>query len=394
MWSEIARCWIVLAAIGCGSSAPEPPPPEPDAGAPATGWYGLQDVSVLLPLPSGYSDRNLLSLSSTGNGGPLLDEDRFDGLANGFGAYADWRIVSARIDPCFPDLAMLASRPEACRRQLRLIAQPLAMIDTATPFQFADSSLHLLFDLSPAQFDEMSQRWLALATLADDSRSIPLGVHARIAAQGLAGEVSTKLREIIKAYAGPATLSQVSFFSVVKVDVGQAWLFSGVKIASTGDTPISIPVFAQTTEIVKVPDMQMFPSASLPLVPLVATTGAGGTLASDPATVTATLQASLDIDNPTRPFNIDTIDCASCHLANRLRSRAAMLGSPSTGLESFAAPPFNLASTLSTDLDDAITAMRAFGYNFRDPIWSQRTINESAAVAGYFNAQLAAARGQ
>jgi hypothetical protein len=36
--------------------------------------------------------------------------------------------------------------------------------------------------------------------------------------------------------------------------------------------------------------------------------------------------------------------------------------------------------------------MRAFGYENLTPVWSQRTINESAAVAAYFNARLAASR--
>ena len=114
-----------------------------DARPPVAVPYGLNDVSVLLPMPASLDDPNALSLGSAGNGGALLSLDNFNAIQtfpdDGTGPggdetsfYDQWRIVSARIDPCFPDLALLTTNPSMCQHQLRLVAQDLHQFDTGT----------------------------------------------------------------------------------------------------------------------------------------------------------------------------------------------------------------------------------------------------------------------
>jgi hypothetical protein len=84
------------------------------------------------------------------------------------------------------------------------------------------------------------------------------------------------------------------------------------------------------------------------------------------------------IENPT----IDTpesVDCASCHLANRLRGYLDLRHPPATAPESRYVGQADAARVVGgaeTNNDN----LRAFGYFGVDPVVSQRTANETHAV--------------
>lgn len=123
----------------------------------------MNAVSVLFPLPVAPSLEGLLRLDGEGRGGPLLSREIFaaipvfDGGARG-GAYETWRVVGARIDPCFPTHALLTTNPSMCRRQLRLIAQPNVQ-DGGVSGPSDDNAIHLLYDLTDEQFNDLATRW-------------------------------------------------------------------------------------------------------------------------------------------------------------------------------------------------------------------------------------------
>lgn len=121
MNAAIRSAWfpaVLLLACGGGSLTPV------DATA-----LDLNDVSFLYPLPTLAERTRLLGLEAQGNGGPLLTRALFDALpplmpdTPGSIAFGDLRIVSARIDPCFPGSAPPAA--PVCLAQLRLVAQPV-----------------------------------------------------------------------------------------------------------------------------------------------------------------------------------------------------------------------------------------------------------------------------
>ncbi len=353
----------------------------------------MNDVSVLFPLPSTIEEAAQLSLASAGKGGPLLTEARFAAIPvfadNPLPerAYDRWRIVAARIDPCFPDLAVLVSNPAACRR-LRLVAQPLAT-DPLGAVVADDAAIHLLYDLSAADFDAMTVAWLAVATDQTRDPRTTLGIHPVIANEGLAGPTATTLREVaITTYAGAATLSQYTFVE----GRGVAWEFGGLRVDGAGQNALPIHGIEDASGQVTVSDTDgvfgVSPAsaevrAMEPLAGEVTGGGVGGgevTLTASAAAITAALRMTLTVDDPTL-LNADTVDCASCHLATRARERARTLGASSAGLPRFAIAGFDLSLG---DLGSAAASpqqQRAFGYNGREAMWNQRVVNESAAVA-------------
>ncbi len=111
-------------------------------------------------------------------------------------------------------------------------------------------------------------------------------------------------------------------------------------------------------------------------------------LTAAPAAIRSAMQLSLDIDNPGKSFNPDTIDCASCHVATRARGHARNLGATLAGLEAFSSG-LDLTLDLVAGVSDTPQQQRAFGYNREVAVWNQRTINESAAVAAYLSAMIA-----
>ena len=384
-----------------------------DARPPVAVPYGLNDVSVLLPMPASLDDPNALSLGSAGNGGALLSLDNFNAIQtfpdDGTGPggdetsfYDQWRIVSARIDPCFPDLALLTTNPSMCRRELRLVAQPFETDGSTGMFGADDDAIHLLYDLSADDFALMATQFLSIGGPSTHDASVALGVHPIIAQQGLGGAAATSLRATILQYAGAATLSQYTFIQGRFVE----WDFGAFRVINGVRTPIAIHGIGtsdanqgtlQTTQITDVGIFDMMPSSAEDdeLAPLAGTfsnpSGAIGggmaVLTASPADITAAMQKTFDLETPSM-FNADTLDCSACHAAGRARVRAKLLGASTDGTTPYSNAPFNLDLMTEDSVQGAMQQQRAFGYNQTTAVWNQRVINESAAIAVQLAVQL------
>lgn len=379
------RLAYLAVALSLAACTEDPTDPPADA-------VGLNDVSVLFPLPATPDDAAQLTLASAGKGGPLLTEARFAAIPvfadNPLPerAYDRWRIVGARIDPCFPDLGALVANPSACRRQLRLVAQPLTSDVNGVIVE--DASIHLLYDLTPADFDALANAWLALGNDQTHDHRTTLGIHPLIANEGLTGATATAMRALVTTYAGEATLSQFTFVE----GRGVAWEFGGLRVDGASQNALPIHgiedasgqvTASDTTGVFSVSPASAEARAMDPLAGEYTAGPVGGgtvTLTATADAITAALRQTLTIDDPTQ-LNADTVDCAACHLATRARERARTLGASSDGLPRFAIDDFDLSLG---DLGSAAASpqqQRAFGYNGRTAMWNQRVINESAAVA-------------
>ena len=344
---------------------------------------GLSDVTVLFPPP----DATSLRLDTAGAGGPLLSTNDY-ALADPLVTidYATWRIVSARIDPCFPNLANLDDAPGKCARQLRLVAQPV------TDAGVSDDGMHLLYEFSPAEFDVLARAWVAVGTDRTQDPATPLGVHPEIAAQGTSGPIATALRALIVAHAGPATLAKLTFVASTG-DTG--WQFGAFHadgdVPGAALVPSEIPTIGtadpsgglrQVTQIDKTGAFSIAPGSmeSDGLAPLAAPAG----------DLTAAVQDSLDLDNPTRT-HVDGADCSGCHVAGRARERALALGGTTGTLAPYAdsGKVFDLSLQLPDTVRQSTAQQRGLGYNGRTAVWSQRVVNDSAEVADSLAAVLA-----
>ncbi len=239
-------CLLILFEA-CGSShdskSDDMGPPElaPPPVAPSQG-IGANDVTVLFPVPidgNGYAV--LPSLSTMSAGGPLLSTAQFAQLvpendnSEDNPSYVDFRLVAARIDPCFPSLTLLKSAPSECHHQLRLLMQPISLPTTSgvASYSVLDSAIHLLFELDDADFATLAPAWLALGTTRTQNRALPLGVHPTISSEGLAGPTAAMFVGLILTYATPARLVRVTAtdgrFAI--------WESAGFDVSASGLTP-------------------------------------------------------------------------------------------------------------------------------------------------------------
>lgn len=369
-----------LISLGCGG--PQGPVEPPPVGGPR---LTLNDVSFLLPLPAVNREASLLSLADDGAMGPLLPKRLSDGLpvlVEGEKAeqlYGELRVLSVRVDPCFPGSTPPAA--PSCLKQVRLVAQPLTVKDGVLTTR--DATVHLFYTLPDDAFAKVMATVFELDAAAGDLTDGPLDVHPVIRRQGLDGPYHGKLKARLLEVCGLATLTRVAFMAVDRA--GAQWRFGAFNVVGGALVDDTIPRLPS----LKVQVFQEFGTESFRNGALLpgAPNDALDTLLresdmrfADPRTLDRALTSALRIEHPDRS-SPKTIDCASCHVATRARHNAERFHQvDSSGhADFFTAPGFDL--TRLDEVKDEPRALRAFGYFGRDSAFSQRTINESAAVA-------------
>jgi hypothetical protein len=282
------------------------------------------------------------------------------------------RVVGVRVDPCFPALA-----GATCRRQVRFVMQPFDA-------EFEDDALHVFYDLPKADFDALV---LELESISHaTAKDLPLGVHPLLAQQGTTGAFAVALRKALFARVGGARISRVTAMQMT-INAG-GWSFRGFDFDATGQaTPIGI---LGTPELKQ--SASGFGAISAP-IPIFAADSPFSLLwtnqiaAATPTDRQAAYDAALLIENPAKK-SVEQESCVACHSA--LFERAAVehsFGLSSAGNPNAFSAPFDLSLTAKPEVRESKNMLHAFGYRFHDAAISQRTVNESAAVAEYLNAQ-------
>jgi hypothetical protein len=169
------------------------------------------------------------------------------------------------------------------------------------------------------------------------------------------------------------------------MELGRQWDFAihtrvGGELARDDIPRLSLglqQVFDDSTEMVRSIRLSP-PPAELDLEIGLLLDGARWERATD-ATWTSAIASSLRIDNP-ELTRVPDLDCASCHLATRAR-RAAMAVRP----VDVALLPEAFDGGAATAAGDAggssSRAVMSFAYLGRDPMVSDRTLNESVVAA-------------
>ena len=392
MRSVLLMSAVVL--VGCGG-----PVPGFDGGTPlgiADGGLNVNDVSFLFPLPAVGAENVLPGFASAGARGELLPRALHDGFASidetlsKDAVYAASRIISARVDHCFP-----GSTPPAapvCVKQIRLVAQMLVP-DEKRPFTQStrDATIHLFYQLSDAEFAAVHQQLFELKSLAGArTDGLPLDVHPVMRAEGLTGPYATKLKSMILANCGSQNLTRIAFMSVATG--GNNWKFGAFNVVNNALVDDTIP----RTPQLKIQGFQETGSETfragilLPAAPgddLDVLLSEQEMRLTDERTLRKALTSALKIENPDLS-SPKTIDCASCHVASRSRrnAEARRMFSTEGFAERFIAPSRQNANRVDAIGDDA-RALRSFGYFEDKSALSLRTINESAAIAEALSAR-------
>lgn len=342
----------------------------------------MSDVSILMPVPAPGTDP-LLKPSSKGARGPLLPAALLPkiGRVVAVASNDDLRVVSARVDPCFPDLSLLDTKPESCRRQIRLVLQPYSSSGA-----FSDAAVHLLYDLDKQDFPKLVTELAGLGDRSETQRKAPLAVHPKLASEGAGGATARRMNEVILRYAGEKTLVRIALMTLDEPDT--EWNFKAFNVVSGALVADPIPLLGalrdqQITKGLPQPgttafDMEIHPASERgqKLVPLLRETAVPKIKAS---AFDGALEAAFFTEHPAKS-NPMTIDCATCHLGPNARLFAERTRSAHTSGDArryTSARDLTLTSSLATQ---KLPSMRAFGYFGKEPAISPRTVNETAAV--------------
>ena len=354
---------------------------------------GSDDVSFLYPLPTLQQRTSLLGAASKGPLGMLLPKEIFQGLppldilTPNSETYHLLRVVSVRVDPCFPGLGVLDEAQ--CQNQIRLVMQPL-LPDTQTEGLVAsDEAVHLFYSLTRPEIVLFLQSFIALREEAGVARSDgPPGVHPALAREGVEGPFATALRARLLGQLGAGNLKRVTFMALGSL--GQQWRFGGFDVEGATLRPMSIPLVAARDQTFTNLDLNgatfdragIAPASSIEADFYLLLDPLRFEAASKQQRLTA-YNSALRIENP-RLYSPDTLDCATCHAAPGARTYAERTFglSPSDAHDRYEPPAGSVgvpAKARSTN------ELRAFGYFGLRPSVSQRTIHETTEVVEYVN---------
>lgn len=355
---------------------------------------GMNEVSVLLPLPETREFTSLLSPTDQGNRGPLLPYSVFRFLpvltnaANQDSLYQNnLKVVGIRFDPCFGE----GTNPGKCRRQIRLVWQPLIIVGSRTTT--LDTAIHTFHEFQDREWDLLvSELKIFSSTLGHSSN--PLQVNPTLKNQGYSGDYWKNMKSLILRYCGEHNLIRTTAMTVRQ---DRVWLFMGIDRTNSGWSMIKIPTLNQTPH----PTSQSFFLMPEGLQNLEEFLGGASSLPagqdlwfrllSDSKKTKETrselelksiVRRAIQLENP-RAHNPGTADCVSCHLAQTVRLWGENNFRNWDWKNDFAKDRFK--GTKQSLANQSVRPfqtdhMRSFGYFGDDPIISQRVIHESAMV--------------
>jgi hypothetical protein len=353
----------------------------PDASAEPHA-LGMNDVSILLPLPTSLDAPVLTTLAG------VVDRDVFGAavlaradLAPKLGApphFEDFQVVSLRWDICSRD--SVGACPPSGDGRLRLIAQQLAVMNGAVSAQ--DISVHMFFVIPEAELPGVITELRALARIANSSPTAALAVATP------SDEYLARLRALVLRYARPDNLVKLTVIGQEAESNAFAWRFRGFDRGTYGFVQSPIPTIpaAEQSALVAGGDVvyDSNPVADLPHGFAIAINGAAFDAATPDDQRTA-LEALVAVQNPLVHGAADT-QCMACHVAANLTLRRAQrLGvDPATVASAFTSSRPIAADTIASH-DPRI--VRVFGWVGTQPAIAPAVANATAEALDEIDAR-------
>jgi hypothetical protein len=403
LWICLAP-WLLVAACSSDQAS--------DAAVEDTrpvGQLSMNTTSVLLPLPPSLEADRLIRPSDMGDKGVALPpwampaptlvmnvarQEMLDAL----------RIVSVRVDPCYPNIA--TKDPSLCQGVLHVIWQPVvpAWEEGATTVGTADAAVHAFHLLSAAELSSYLEGVLAIDGQCPADPTGPLRVHPGMAAEGPGGPCQSAFQSLVLKHAGASNLQRMTYMAVRATTgnryLGQGWLLAGADFDGADAHLVVVSLTSDKEQHFgnNVNDGKALDETSSfkgDFIPTTSSTDALMAIIRDSseaekapeADLLASLEQTYRIENP-RLNNLDTVDCASCHVSTQARvwveqhRGLSAASSPSR----FTSSSFDLS--LTSDTATRTNSLRGLGYFGSRPAISQRTVNDTAAAAEFVNARL------
>ncbi len=346
------------------------------------------DVSTLLPLPNRAEWPQLLAPTDRGLGGELLPRQAFGQLpnlvigGNPHLIYQDQlRVVALRIDPCFQE----GAAPLKCRRQIRLVWQPLEFPKDRARASAIDAAAHSFYDLSEQHWDTFLTELRELSATRSEASDVHLDLHPQIVKEGLGGVYWSQLRALILKYAGLQNLSRVTGMNVDPI--GSLWIFSGIEVDQENYQRIRIPrvdrgaqgFFIDPKELSEFrAKINPYPENQLAFLNLVADSKSRDPV-MDRAELIEALNQANRLENPELE-NTGSVDCVSCHIAQSVRLWGERKGLQKLFEVELRPTRFDNPNVTKISASGFINRLRAFGYFLDEANVSRRTDNETQMV--------------
>lgn len=356
--------------------------------------FGMNDVSILIPLPAVNLSENILTLNFQTQNGPLIPENYFLRLpVLAFKPNAEikdqMRVVGLRIDPCFNEQV----GPVKCEKQIRLVWQPLD-IESGT-VTTVDASVHSFYSLTDAEFGDAITDLITLNKNYPDREKTQtyLQINPVLKKEGLSGNYFNKISALIQKYAGESKLTRITFMQLSGGE--NTWIFGGFNILNQQMVPIQIPrINSRIQEFRNNASPRPFwfqggifpePKQSDNLNILIK--DSTKLAPQNEAQIIEATRAAFQFENP-KLHNPGTVDCVSCHVAQPAKTWA-MKQYPWLNLDDQLVG--DIYNTKENDIRNAspmqihTNILRSFGYFMNRPFVSQRTINETSEVVRLIN---------
>lgn len=341
--------------------------------------------------------------------------------------YSAWRIVGFRFDPCASSTkhAEIRSISELknCLFEIRLIAQPFQpesspQTPTGKPvenaqklnvFKTSDFAMHLIFEVPVENQASTLTQLVSDLRVLKGSSSIettgePLSVHPTMSREGIGaeGKYAKLLRQTILKYTGGTKLTSIAFSGLLGGD--KSWGFMSVPVDSKTQTVgahVKIPDLPSQRQANRMSGLSSCCTFDPPLIteePNMQTMGTfliktaqikpGGDdllkFQQDKANIQEfkqNLKLSLKLENPSAQSQFEG-NCVSCHVATPFKHLSATnMNQDISQIADYLTPNGKTTKADLKSLNVSPWRVRNFGYLNEIPIISQRTINESAAVA-------------
>lgn len=354
----------------------------------ARAQWDLNDLSLLMPLPMKGEESQMWSPRTAGGQGVLLPTRVFSALPQITSdldqqtLYASaLKVVSIRLDPCFRE----GPTPMPCQRQIRLVWQPLVFEEGS--WLTLDAALHTFYVLTDPEWRELTAALRPTGPVSPTA-GLPLQIHPILRREGYRGNFWRTVSPILLKFVGEARLSRATAMTVNPL--GTVWFFTGLNVGQGGQLgPIAIARIGEKTQgfatNVERDDSKEFraamsPSpAEEPTVKKLLNNSRTARANMTEAELQEALRAALRLQNP-RFHNPGTADCVSCHVAPTI-SQWAMNNFPQWNWGQLFPNELYRGignATNTTVRPGRAKVLRAFGYFERDPIISNRTINETS----------------
>ena len=363
---RVVGSMILVCVVACADSR-EPPP---DVPAPYRFPLGMNDITMVMPLPSAPDETILLRIDGSDGATPIVPRDLFDRVARTDSQldYSVAQVATVRFDLCRRDDA--SPCPPGVDGELRLVLQDQLRQPTHTVF---DPAMHALYTIPAGEVPKVVDELHALADLAGIPTTSPLLVHPAVLGSPA---YRARLRALVATYARADRLHRLALsFAFDGIMIGRVWNFRGVEIGATG--AIS-DLLSQSVGSKSFTIFYVQPSADKPPGLKLAFDELAFEVAAAPERMKA-VQALVEAQNPRKQGFAD-MECAACHLSSTILEHDAS----SVGVD-----PKTLPGRFTTTYD--VSAKEAefhgLGYVSQSPVISQRAANETANALVEFETQ-------